>query len=102
MPSYALRVGDKAVEMSAQKRRHMLPIPGSEDEKLAMETLAKIKARRGLPSELARELGITPQAIDQWRVVPLWAVNDVSRITDIARNLIRPDWITASGHLRTK
>jgi DNA-binding transcriptional regulator YdaS (Cro superfamily) len=45
----------------------------------------------GGPTALARELGITSQAISQWLRVPATRVRDVERITGISRSELRPD-----------
>jgi hypothetical protein len=44
------------------------------------------------PARLARALiGITPQAISQWRQVPAERVLEVERVTGINREVLRPD-----------
>lgn len=45
----------------------------------------------GGPSALSRQIGVTPQAISQWRRVPPERVLDVERITGISRHELRPD-----------
>lgn len=45
----------------------------------------------GGPSALSRELGISSQAIPQWRRVPPNRVLEVERITGISRHVLRPD-----------
>jgi len=41
---------------------------------------------------LARALGgITPQAISQWKKVPVERVLDVERVTGVSRHDLRPD-----------
>lgn len=42
-------------------------------------------------SQLARDLGITTGAVWQWRRVPAERVIDVSRLTGIPREELRPD-----------
>lgn len=42
-------------------------------------------------AKVARELGIRPQAVSQWRRVPAGRVIEVERITGISRDRIRPD-----------
>lgn len=42
-------------------------------------------------SQLARDLGITTGAVWQWRRVPAERVVDVSRLTGIPREELRPD-----------
>lgn len=46
---------------------------------------------RGLRLKLARELGLSPGAVYQWRKVPAERVLDVERITGIPRHQLRPD-----------
>ncbi|MFN7185967.1 MAG: transcriptional regulator [Pseudomonadota bacterium] len=50
-----------------------------------------IKQERGAKSRLARELGVTPGAVNQWRRVPAERVVEVERITGIPREQLRPD-----------
>lgn len=45
----------------------------------------------GAANDLARGLGITPQALSQWSRVPPLRVLDVERITGISRHELRPD-----------
>lgn len=45
----------------------------------------------GTAGELARRLGITPQALSQWDAVPPLRVIDVERVTGVAREKLRPD-----------
>lgn len=41
--------------------------------------------------KLANELGISAQAISQWRRVPVERVLEVERITGVSRHELRPD-----------
>lgn len=43
------------------------------------------------PIRLAAQLGITAQAISQWRRIPIARVLDIERITSIPREKLRPD-----------
>lgn len=45
----------------------------------------------GGTAELARQLKISSQAISQWRRIPHGRVEDVSRITGIPADELRPD-----------
>lgn len=58
----------------------VLPLPTEE-----------IVAAGGGPSALARQLGIKPQGVSQWRRVPSERVLEVERITGFSRYQIRPD-----------
>ena len=49
------------------------------------------------PAELARRLGITRQAVDQWRKVPATRAVEVERETGIPRHELRPDVFPADG-----
>lgn len=56
-----------------------------------MSVVEKVKAKAGGNTVLARELGITPQAVAQWRVIPAERVLDIERITGVSRHEQRPD-----------
>lgn len=45
----------------------------------------------GGATPMARELNITPQAVSQWKRVPIEHVSAVSRLTGIPRERLRPD-----------
>lgn len=45
----------------------------------------------GTSKELARRLGITPQALSQWKRVPPLRALLVERVTGIPRHELRPD-----------
>lgn len=49
-----------------------------------------IKAAGG-PVSLSRRIGITSQAIAQWRKCPPLRVLDVEKATGVPRTLLRPD-----------
>ncbi len=58
--------------------------------------LEQAKAAVGGNTALAEKLAeigiaITPQAISQWRLVPVARAADVERVTGVARHLLRPD-----------
>lgn len=50
----------------------------------------------GSASELARRLGISPQALHQWKQVPPERVVDIERITGIPRSRLRSDLFAGS------
>lgn len=45
----------------------------------------------GSSNELARRLGVTPQALSQWGRVPPLRVLDVERVSGVTRHELRPD-----------
>jgi DNA-binding transcriptional regulator YdaS (Cro superfamily) len=59
-------------------------------QKIARAALAMARGIVGT-SELARELGITPQAVSKWAVCPPARVLDVERIAAVPRHQLRPD-----------
>jgi DNA-binding transcriptional regulator YdaS (Cro superfamily) len=50
-----------------------------------------IEAFGGNMSDLARAVGIRPQAIAQWEDVPVRRIIDVERVTRVPREQLRPD-----------
>ena len=50
-----------------------------------------LKAERGRLSRLAESMDITPGAISQWDKVPAERIGDVSRVTGIPVDVLRPD-----------
>jgi len=54
-------------------------------------SLAKALKAVGGPAELSRRLGITVQAVSQWKKVPGNRVLAVERVTGIDRSSLRPD-----------
>lgn len=53
--------------------------------------LQKVINLAGNRSKLARQLGIKPQAIQQWERVPVDRVLAIESITGISRHELRPD-----------
>ena len=47
--------------------------------------------RVGSKNDFAAQLGISPQAISQWRAVPIMRVLEVEKLTGIPRHELRPD-----------
>lgn len=56
-----------------------------------MDDALKEALRRVRTRYLAETLGISVQAISQWRRVPPTRVLDVERVTGVSRHLLRPD-----------
>ncbi|MBX5238666.1 CI repressor [Rhizobium sp. NLR22b] len=48
-------------------------------------------------ARLAREIGITRGAVAQWDKVPAERIGDVSRVTGIAFEILRPDLFNAAA-----
>ncbi|MBD3844246.1 helix-turn-helix domain-containing protein [Bosea sp. SSUT16] len=53
--------------------------------------LRKAIEAAGGPVALSRELGVSSQAIAQWKQAPPLRVIDIERITGISRHDLRPD-----------
>lgn len=47
--------------------------------------------RAGGVSQLARELGVTSQAVSQWTMAPVGRVIQIEKATGINRSRLRPD-----------
>jgi len=58
---------------------------------MARKIVSRAIEAAGGAAKLARELGITTQAISQWRRVPVDRVSEVERVTGIPREELRPD-----------
>ena len=58
-----------------------------------MNAIANAISKAGGASKLARALGITRQAVEQWkgRVVPPEHVLEIEKITGVSRYELRPD-----------
>ena len=56
-----------------------------------MNALQTAIERAGGTKNLGEALGITRQAVEQWRAVPPERVLDVERITGVSRYALRPD-----------
>jgi DNA-binding transcriptional regulator YdaS (Cro superfamily) len=66
----------------------MVQIP--ERPKVAALGVLEIRRRGGI-YPLAAKLGLTPQAVYQWKVVPAEWVAKVAAATGIPRHILRPD-----------
>jgi DNA-binding transcriptional regulator YdaS (Cro superfamily) len=53
--------------------------------------LLEVFAAVGSMSELARQLNVTRAAVNQWRSVPFRHLSQISKITGIPRQKLRPD-----------
>jgi DNA-binding transcriptional regulator YdaS (Cro superfamily) len=70
---------------------------------MSSRDLALTKALMKVPSSLlARLIGITPQALSQWKKVPAARVLEVERITGVRRSELRPDLYPARSRPSTK
>lgn len=54
-------------------------------------SLKKALRAVGGPSQLAGRLGVTAQAVCQWKKVPAGRVLTVERVTGVSRSDLRPD-----------
>ena len=54
--------------------------------------MEKLRGEPGQLSRIAQALGVYPQAVHQWKMVPLDRVVEVERITGIPREKLRPDY----------
>jgi DNA-binding transcriptional regulator YdaS (Cro superfamily) len=61
-------------------------------EEALAEGLRLAVAAVGSRYRLAKQLGITPNAVERWKAVPIARVIDVERVTGIDRTLLRPDF----------
>jgi DNA-binding transcriptional regulator YdaS (Cro superfamily) len=60
-------------------------------KKLSEGLQKAIAAAGGIPA-LADGLGITPEAIYQWRVIPIRRVVQIEKLTGVKRAVLRPDF----------
>jgi DNA-binding transcriptional regulator YdaS (Cro superfamily) len=72
-------------------RRIKTPEERAADIQEAIAEWEKLRTTRGVPTRIARKLGIKPQAVHQWTMVPLDRVFDVARLTGVSRRRLRPD-----------
>jgi hypothetical protein len=83
--------------MAAPKRRRdalrRQPRNASDRSKpITDQVLLRLREDRGMLTRIAEGLGIKPQAVHQWRKVPIDRVMDVERITGIDHTKLRPDF----------
>lgn len=77
--------------MGSAKKNRAAKRPLSPEVQSAQRIMDELRAERGRLSQLAAELGVTPQAVHQWSVVPLTRLMEVARITGISWKRLRPD-----------
>jgi DNA-binding transcriptional regulator YdaS (Cro superfamily) len=59
---------------------------------VGMENALREAIRRvGGLAALARQLGISPQAVQQWRIAPAVRTLEIERLTGVSRYELRPD-----------
>jgi DNA-binding transcriptional regulator YdaS (Cro superfamily) len=63
---------------------------GKMDDEREEGLLLAIKAAGGIRA-LARELGMSPQALSEWRRVPADRILQVEAVTKVRREKLRPD-----------
>jgi hypothetical protein len=78
--------------MAASKRRSRPRHASDRSCPISDPILLRFREERGLLTRIARELGINPQAVHQWRLVPLERVLEVEAITGVPREILRPDF----------
>jgi hypothetical protein len=61
---------------------------------------AELRQRRGMITNIAIALGIQPQAVWQWQMVPLHRLHDVARIAGVSWRELRPDFAKAARRPR--
>lgn len=59
--------------------------------------LRKAIEAAGAGKALAGRIGVTPQALSQWRRVPARRVLDVERASGVPRHVLRPDLYPPEG-----
>lgn len=57
----------------------------------AQKAMRQLRAQPGLLAKIARTAGLAPQAVSQWRMVPLERLLVVERLSGIPREQLRPD-----------
>lgn len=65
------------------------------DEDRMRDALKAAIAKFPTAKDFAEEIGVTPQAVSQWEVVPPGRVLLVERLTGISRHDLRPDYYPA-------
>lgn len=64
-----------------------------------MSPLEKAKKSLGRSKKLAELIGVTPQAVSQWKTVPAGRVIAVEKATGISRSDLRPDLYPADDEV---
>jgi hypothetical protein len=60
-------------------------------EEQAVSAWAEVRKRHRMMSSIAKQLGIQPQAVWAWEMVPLHRMHDVARIAHMRWQDLRPD-----------
>jgi hypothetical protein len=58
----------------------------------AVRLASPAPGKPGTRRELAKRIGVKPQAISQWDIVPVGRVLAVEAATGVSRHLLRPDF----------
>ena len=58
----------------------------------AVAVMQEFRRQRGVLTKIAIGIGLTTQAVSQWKVVPLEWVPKVARATGVPRHKLRPDF----------
>lgn len=56
-----------------------------------MDSVERAVEAAGGQTALAKALGIKPQAVQQWRKIPVGRIIEVERVTGIPREELRPE-----------
>ncbi|HEY2242601.1 MAG TPA: YdaS family helix-turn-helix protein [Xanthobacteraceae bacterium] len=80
------------------RRRRALP---PSERLLATRKMLGLDGHGSL-TRFAQQLGVSPQAINQWEIVPLSRVPQVEQVTGIPRHELRPDFYDPPGTVPNK
>lgn len=64
----------------------------------AKAALERAFRQAGTRTRLAEQLGITLQAVSQWKICPANRVLQVERITGVPKHELRPDYYPPENH----
>lgn len=71
------------------------------DDDVKVISCRQAKEWAGGPSALAFKLGVAPQAVSKWRIVPPRRVLEVEALSGVSRHMLRPDIYGAAPKERT-